>query len=357
MTRARGRRRCRSGCASDLASARNRDQGRAPQGRGCHNKEPPMQISRLRWRSQKTLTTTLSAKARCHDGTHACGLHRPRQPHERDRTESLHKCLVCAGKVDADTEGDTRGLRPLVRQHHGSHGHAGPTHDPRFLWLSTAALRRRIPRAGRIPNSPNGSIDVVKPTYVGLDTDSWGIDHGTWSVLVHMYPDANVPVLQLSINAELPFDYHFNLGAKLHELRKEGVLILASGNIVHNLRLVDWHSPGQGTDWAHRFDDATREIMTSDASRLGTHAVPQGLPPRRADARPLFAARLPGGLSRPCRHADLDDHRRLRDGLAVDDGLRAAKRVATFASSAGRARPTRPVQAPRTRAARWRRRR
>jgi 4,5-DOPA dioxygenase extradiol len=112
-------------------------------------------------------------------------------------------------------------------------------------------------------------IDVVKPTYVGLDTDSWGIDHGTWSVLVHMYPKADVPVLQLSINAELPFDYHFNLGAQLHELRKEGVFILGSGNIVHNLRLVDWHSPGEGTDWAHRFDDATREIMTSDTSRLG----------------------------------------------------------------------------------------
>lgn len=111
--------------------------------------------------------------------------------------------------------------------------------------------------------------DVVEPTYVGLDTDSWGIDHGTWSVLVHMFPEANVPVLQLSINAELPFDFHFNLGAKLHELRSEGVLILGSGNIVHNLRLIDWHSPGEGKDWAHRFDDAIGEIMTSDAANLG----------------------------------------------------------------------------------------
>src|ERR1700735_3636737 len=107
-------------------------------------------------------------------------------------------------------------------------------------------------------------IDVVEPTYVGLDEDSWGIDHGTWSVLVHMFPKADVPVLQLSINAELPFDYHFNLGAKLHALRKEGVLVVGSGNVVHNLRLIDPTMAGQGDDWAQRFDDEARELMTSN---------------------------------------------------------------------------------------------
>jgi len=116
-------------------------------------------------------------------------------------------------------------------------------------------------------------VDVVQPSYVGLDADSWGIDHGTWSVLVHMFPRADVPVLQLSINATLPYEHHFNLGAKLHALRSEGVLILASGNVVHNLRLVDWSAPGQGTDWAHRFDDDVRSIMTTDASDLGRSAT------------------------------------------------------------------------------------
>jgi len=115
-------------------------------------------------------------------------------------------------------------------------------------------------------------VDVVEPTYVGLDEDSWGIDHGTWSVLVHMFPKADVPVLQLSINAELPFDYHFNLGSRLHELRKEGVLIIGSGNVVHNLRLVDPRFAGQGTDWAHRFDDDVAAVMTGDASQLGRAA-------------------------------------------------------------------------------------
>jgi 4,5-DOPA dioxygenase extradiol len=112
-------------------------------------------------------------------------------------------------------------------------------------------------------------VDVVEPTYVGLDADSWGIDHGTWSVLLHMYPKADVPVLQLSINSELAYDYHFTLGTKLHQLRQEGVLIIASGNVVHNLRLIDWNSPGEGTSWAHRFDDAAREVMTNRPEELG----------------------------------------------------------------------------------------
>ena len=112
-------------------------------------------------------------------------------------------------------------------------------------------------------------VEVVKPTYVGLDEDSWGIDHGTWSVLVHMFPRADVPVLQLSINASEPLSYHFELGAKLHALRAEGVLIVASGNVVHNLRLMNWNLAGQGTDWAHRFDDDARAVMTGDASTLG----------------------------------------------------------------------------------------
>jgi 4,5-DOPA dioxygenase extradiol len=145
-------------------------------------------------------------------------------------------------------------------------------HD--FYGFPQELFNVRYPAPGD-PHVAERIVDLVEPTYVGLDEDSWGIDHGAWSVLVHMFPRADVPVLQLSINATLPFDYHFNLGVQLHALRQEGILILGSGNVVHNLQLIDWNSPGQGADWAQRFDNDVRALMTSDAgelARANTHA-------------------------------------------------------------------------------------
>lgn len=102
-----------------------------------------------------------------------------------------------------------------------------------------------------------------------IPTHHWGLDHGAWSVLTHLYPRANVPTLQLSIDLHQDARYHFELGRRLRWLRHEGVLILGSGNIVHNLRLIRWEENAPAYDWACNFDhEVKRAVIQEDYESL-----------------------------------------------------------------------------------------
>ncbi len=125
-----------------------------------------------------------------------------------------------------------------------------------------------------LPELAEEVADVARPDHVGADHDGWGLDHGTWSVLVHAFPQADVPVVQLSIDLRKPPEFHVALGARLAALRERGVLLMASGNVVHNLRAIDWARQDHGFDWARRFDDHAREVLAErpgDAASLVTH--------------------------------------------------------------------------------------
>lgn len=180
-------------------------------------------------------------------------------------------------------------------------------------------------RAPGAPDVAEEIVETVKPQWMGLDHDQWGLDHGAWSVLAHLYPAADVPVLQLSINSLKPLDYHVELGARLSGLRDRGVLIVASGNVVHNLRLIDWSQPNLGFDWAQRFDEAAVEQLAVDPARvlkLAAHpdyplAVPtpdhfipllylSGLAAQDGAARPLVRGYAMGSLSMTCYGAGID---------------------------------------------------
>jgi 4,5-DOPA dioxygenase extradiol len=103
--------------------------------------------------------------------------------------------------------------------------------------------------------------DLLAPVSITLDTNR-GLDHGTWTVLHHVFPSADIPVVQLSIDRTKPPQFHYDVGRMLSPLREEAILIIGSGNVVHNLSAYQWDSPGAHSfDWACRFETNVRELL------------------------------------------------------------------------------------------------
>ena len=138
-------------------------------------------------------------------------------------------------------------------------------HD--FGGFPDALFQVQYPAPGN-PELAKETAALIHSADVGLSHD-WGLDHGAWTVVRHMYPEAVIPVLQMSIDYTKPAKYHYELAKEIYELRKKGVLIIGSGNMVHNLKMVAWdklNEPSYGYDWANEINDTFKKLIAE-----GTH--------------------------------------------------------------------------------------
>jgi 4,5-DOPA dioxygenase extradiol len=113
------------------------------------------------------------------------------------------------------------------------------------------------------PELANHTIEAVEKTQIEKDL-TWGLDHGCWSILQHMYPAANIPVVQLSLNQLQDPLWHYQLAQELNVLRNKGVLIIGSGNMVHNLGVMNWKTPEKGYDWAEEANQRLKKLITNN---------------------------------------------------------------------------------------------
>ena len=130
-------------------------------------------------------------------------------------------------------------------------------HD--FGGFPQALFDTRYPAPGS-PDLAREVAEALAPVNVKLDQE-WGLDHGSWGVLIKMYPEADIPVVQLSIDGSKSPAYHFELGRKLAALREQGIMIVASGNVVHNLRMVRWQGEAEPYPWAASFNEYVRDNL------------------------------------------------------------------------------------------------
>ncbi len=126
-------------------------------------------------------------------------------------------------------------------------------------------------QASGSPSLAKETKELIKQTEAKLD-EHWGLDHGCWSVAKNMYPEANIPIIQMSMDYTQTPQWHYQLANDLSSLRKKGVLILGSGNIVHNLRMMNWHSPDNGFDWAEEANNKIKKfIINNDHQQLASY--------------------------------------------------------------------------------------
>jgi 4,5-DOPA dioxygenase extradiol len=139
--------------------------------------------------------------------------------------------------------------------------HPKTIHD--FGGFPQALYEVQYPAPG-LPALAQATQKLIQNTSVGLDHD-WGLDHGCWTITRHMFPKANIPVLQLSIDFGRPAEFHYQLGMQLMELRKKNILIIGSGNMIHNLRMMSWdriNPPGYGYDWALELNNTFKTLIS-----------------------------------------------------------------------------------------------
>lgn len=190
--------------------------------------------------------------------------------------------------------------------------------DPRMIYdmygFPRALYEVRYPVKGSRELSQR--VSALLGTKVTVD-DTWGLDHGSWSVLLYLFPKADVPVIQLSVNGTLAPEEQYQIGRSLRPLRDEGVLILGSGNVVHNLREIEWDNP-EGTEKADRFDRQIRDaVQQGDVPSLlhykewkdASYAVPT---PDHLD--PLFYCL---GAVTEQDHAEVFNDRRVMGSLSM----------------------------------------
>ncbi|MEH0862400.1 4,5-DOPA dioxygenase extradiol [Halobacteriovorax sp. DPLXC-1] len=136
--------------------------------------------------------------------------------------------------------------------------HPKTIHD--FYGFPKALYDVRYPADGNASLADEIAKAIKKPR-VNIDKKQWGLDHGTWSVLKHIFPEADIPVVQLSLDRNQSYEYHYELGKKIRFLRDEGVMIMGSGNIVHNLRMMSRKHRYLGLDWAIEFDEWVKDKL------------------------------------------------------------------------------------------------